>query len=111
MITAAIPITKALVATKELPPKTAPANKPMIGIFAPQGIKPVVMIVILRSRSCSIVRLAIIPGTPHPVATNIGIKLFPLKPNRRKIRSMINATRDMYPTSSIIDNNKNRTKI
>ena len=37
----------------------------MIGSFAPQGTKVVVMMVILRSRSFSIVREAMIPGTPQ----------------------------------------------
>ncbi len=47
--------------------------------FAPHGINVVIM-VILRSLSCSIVREAIIPGTPQPVPTSIGMKLFPERP-------------------------------
>ena len=42
-----------------------------MGILAPQGMKPVVMMVIFRSRSCSMVRVARMPGTPQPVATSI----------------------------------------
>ena len=54
----------------------------MIGNLAPQGIKVVVITVILRSRSLSIVRDAITPGIPQPVATSIGIKDLPESPNR-----------------------------
>ena len=89
----------------------APAIKPMIGILAPQGINVVVMIVILRSRSLSMVRLAITAGTPQPVPINIGINDFPDKPNLRKIRSMIKATRAIYPQSSKIARKKNKTNI
>ena len=53
----------------------------MNGVFAPQGINVVVIIVILRSRSLSIVRLAMIPGIPQPVPTSIGMKDFPDNPN------------------------------
>ena len=49
---------------------------------------------------------AITPGTPHPVPINIGIKDLPERPNLRKIRSMINATRAIYPQAS-----KNARKI
>ena len=82
-------------AIQPLPPKSAPANRPMMGIFAPQGMKPVVMMVILRSRSFSIVREAMMPGTPQPVATSMGMKLLPDRPKRRKMRSMMNAMRAM----------------
>ena len=50
------------------------------------------MMVILRSRSFSMVRLAMIPGTPQPVPISMGMKDFPDRPNLRKMRSMINAT-------------------
>ena len=72
----------------------------MIGSFAPHGMNVVVMIVILRSRSFSIVRDAMIPGTPHPLPISIGMKDFPESPNLRKIRSMINATLAIYPQDS-----------
>ena len=62
-------------------------------VIAPQGMNVVVIIVILRSCSFSIVRLAIIPGIPQPVPTSIGIKDFPESPNRRKTLSIINAMR------------------
>ena len=88
---AAIPAKYALGATHEAPSKSAPAIRAMIGSFAPQGMNVVVMIVILRSRSFSIVRDAMIPGTPHPVPISIGINDFPDSPNLRKIRSMMNA--------------------
>ena len=69
------------------------------------------MMVIFLSRSFSIVRLAITPGTPHPVATRQGMKLFPERPNCLKIRSITNATRAMYPTSSRIERSRKRTNI
>ena len=46
----------------------------MIGIFAPQGMNVVVMMVILRSRSFSMVREAMTPGTPQPEPISIGMK-------------------------------------
>ena len=94
-ITAPIPRKYAEGATHEAPPKIAPATIAINGSFAPQGINVVVIIVILRSRSLSIVREAMIPGTPHPEPINIGMKDLPDKPKRRKIRSMINAIRAM----------------
>ena len=53
-----------------------------------------------RSRSLSIVRAAITAGTPQPLPTIIGMNDLPESPNRRKMRSMISATRAMYPQSS-----------
>ena len=67
----------------------------MMGSFAPQGMNVVVMMVILRSRSCSIVREAMMPGTPQPVPISTGMKLLPERPNLRKMRSMMNAMRAM----------------
>ncbi len=72
---------------------TEPAMSAITGSLAPHGIKVVVMIVILRSLSLSIVRDAIMPGTPHPLLISIGINDLPDKPDLRKIRSIINATR------------------
>ena len=92
---AATPMKYADVATHALPPKTAAAIRPIIGIFAPQGMKVVVMMVILRSRSLSMVREAMIPGTPQPEPISIGMKLLPDRPNLRKIRSMMKAIRAM----------------
>ena len=63
------------------------------GNFAPHGIHVVVKIVILRSFSFSIVRLAIMPGTPQPVPTRSGMKDFPERPNLRKSLSITNAMR------------------
>ena len=48
-------------------------RKAIIGSFAPHGINVVVIIVILRSLSFSMVREAIIPGTPQPLPISIGI--------------------------------------
>ena len=67
----------------------------MIGIFAPQGIMVVVMIVMRRSFSFSIVLVDMTAGTPQPEAMSIGMKDLPDRPNLRKMRSMMNATRDM----------------
>ena len=92
-------------------PKNAPAIMAIIGSFAPQGTKVVVIMVILRSRSFSIVRDAIIPGTPHPLPISIGMKDFPERPNLRKIRSMINATRAIYPQLSKKARKINNTNI
>ena len=91
--TAAMPMKKAETATQGLLPKMAPAKRPMMGSLAPQGMKPVVMMVIFRSRSCSMVRVARMPGTPQPVATRRGMKVLPDRPKRRKIRSMTKAIR------------------
>ena len=59
------------------PPKIAPAIIAMNGCLAPQGINVVVMIVIRRSRSFSIVLDAMIPGIPQPVPTSIGMNDLP----------------------------------
>ena len=90
---AAIPTKYALGATHHAPPNSAPAIRAMMGSFAPQGIKVVVIMVIFRSRSFSMVRDAMIPGTPQPVPISMGIKDLPDNPNFRKIRSMIKAIR------------------
>ncbi len=89
---AAIPISHAPHETRPELSKNAPAINAIIGSFAPQGINVVVIIVILRSLSFSIVREAMIPGTPQPVPIMIGIKDLPESPNLQKIRSMIKAT-------------------
>ena len=65
----------------------------MMGILAPQGTKQVVMMVMRRSRSFSMVREAMTPGTPHPEPMSMGMKDLPDRPNLRKIRSIMNATR------------------
>ena len=88
-----------------------PAISAITGSFAPQGINVVVIIVIRRSLSFSIVRVAMIPGTPHPEPIRNGMKLFPERPNLRKILSMINATLAMYPQSSRIERKKNTIAI
>ena len=79
----------------QLPPNSAPAIMAMKGSFAPQGIKVVVMIVMRRSRSFSMVREAMMPGTPQPVPISIGMKDLPERPNLRKIRSSTKAIRAM----------------
>ena len=92
---AAMPMKYAEVETHAEPPKSAPAIMPMNGIFAPQGMKVVVMIVMRRSRSFSIVREAMMPGMPQPVPMSIGIKDLPESPNLRKILSRTKAIRAM----------------
>ena len=109
--TEATPRKYAEVATQPLPPKRAPAMRPTKGIFAPQGINEVVIIVIRLSRSFSMVLEAIIPGTPQPLPISIGINDFPESPNLRKIRSIINATLAIYPHASRNARNINNTNI
>jgi hypothetical protein len=41
-----------------------------------------------------------IPGTPQPVPISIGMNDLPERPNFLKIRSMMKATRAMYPQDS-----------
>ena len=93
MTIAAMPMKYALVDTQGDPPKIAPAIMAMNGTFAPQGIKVVVMMVMRRSRSFSMVREAMIPGTPQPTPISIGMKDLPDRPNLRKIRSSTKAIR------------------
>ena len=90
---AAIPKKYAPVAIQGEPPKIAPAIIAMNGCLAPQGINVVVMIVIRRSRSFSMVRDAMTPGMPQPVPTSIGMNDLPERPNFLKIRSSTNAIR------------------
>ena len=90
---AAMPRKYADGAIQEAPPNTAPARRAMIGSFAEHGMKVVVIIVIRRSRSFSIVLEAIIPGTPQPVPISIGMNDLPERPNLRNIRSSTNAIR------------------
>lgn len=91
----AIPTKYADVATQADPLNIAPEIIAIIGSFAEQGINVVVIIVIRRSRSFSMVLLAITPGTPHPVPINIGMKDFPDKPNFLKTLSSTKAIRAM----------------
>ena len=90
---AAIPMKYADVDTHALPLKSAPAIIAMKGTFAPQGIKVVVMMVMRLSRSFSMVREAMMPGTPQPVPISMGIKLLPESPKRRNTRSSTKAIR------------------
>ena len=92
---ASIPIKYAEVETIAEPPKSAPAIIPINGTLAEQGINVVVMIVIRRSRSFSMVLEAMIPGTPQPVPISIGMKDLPERPNFLKIRSSTKAIRDI----------------
>ena len=67
----------------------------MMGVLAPHGMNVVVMMVMRLSFSFSIVRVAMMPGTPQPMETSMGMKDFPERPNLRKMRSMMKATRAM----------------
>ena len=69
------------------------------------------MIVRRRSLSFSMVLEAIIPGIPHPEEIKSGIKLFPESPKWRKIRSITNAIRTMYPISSKMERSRNKRAI
>ena len=89
-------------------PKITPEIRAITGSFALHGIKLVVIIVILLSRKFSIVLLAIIPGTEHPVPTSIGIKDLPESPNLRNTLSITNAILDIYPHISRNDKNANK---
>ena len=71
-----------------------------MGSLAPQGIMVVVMMVIRRSFSFSMVLVAMTAGTPQPEAMSIGMKDLPDRPKRRNTRSMMKATRAMYPQPS-----------
>ena len=66
-----------------------------MGALAPQGMNVVVMVVMRRSFSFSMVFVAMTPGTPQPVEMSIGINDLPDRPKRRNTRSMTNATRAM----------------
>ena len=92
---AATPMKYALVATIAEPPKIAPAIIAIKGTLAPQGIKVVVIIVIRRSRSFSMVLDAMMPGIPQPEPMSMGMNDLPERPNLRKIRSSTNAIRAM----------------
>ena len=83
---AAIPMKYADVETIAEPPKIAPAIIAINGTLAPHGMNVVVIIVIRRSRSFSIVRDAITPGIPQPVPISIGMNDLPERPNFLKIR-------------------------
>ncbi len=108
---AIMPTKYALGATHQASLKSAPAISAMMGILAPQGIKVVVIIVILRSRWFSMVREAMMPGTPQPVPMSMGINDLPESLNLRKIRSIIKAMRAMYPQDSRNARKINRTNI
>ena len=69
------------------------------------------MTVILLSLSFSMVLVAMIPGTPHPVPTRIGMKDFPERPKNLNTRSMTKAALAMYPMSSSMQRTRNSTSI
>ena len=89
-------------------PTSAPDTSAMMGIFAPQGIIVVVMTVMRRSFSFSMVLVAMTAGTPQPVAMSMGMKVLPESPKLRKMRSMTNATRARYPHASRNESSRNK---
>lgn len=60
----------------------------------------VVMMVMRRSGAFSMVREAMMAGTPQPEPISIGMKDFPDSPNLRKARSRMKAIRAIYPQAS-----------
>lgn len=72
-----------------------PMSRAIIGSLAPQGMNVVVMTVMRRSFSFSMVLVAITPGTPQPEDTSMGMNDLPDRPKRRNTRSMMKATRAM----------------
>ena len=72
-----------------------PMSRAMIGSLAPQGMNVVVMTVMRRSFSFSMVLVAMTPGTPQPEDTSMGMNDLPDRPKRRNTRSMMKATRAM----------------
>ncbi len=73
----------------------APNTSAMMGSFAPQGIMVVVMMVMRRSFSFSMVLVAMTAGHAAARAMSMGMKLLPDRPKLRKMRSMMKATRAM----------------
>ena len=69
------------------------------------------MIVVLRSRSDSMQRVAMIAGTVQPKPSTSGTKERPCSPNRRITPSITNAARAMYPESSRIAIAKKRKRM
>ncbi|MPN12241.1 hypothetical protein SDC9_159553 [bioreactor metagenome] len=103
-----IPIIYSEGAIQALSEKKAAINMANTGHFAPQGMKGVSMMVIFLSFSFSMVLVAMIPGTEHPVPISMGIKDLPERPNLLKILSMMKATLAIYPLSSSREMKKNK---
>ena len=76
-------------------PKKAEAIMPYTGSLAEQDMKGISRMVMRRSFSFSMVRAPMMAGTEQPKPISIGIKALPLRPNRRKSRSMMNAALDI----------------
>ena len=88
------------VLTQPASSKNAPAKRAITGIFAPHGMNGASIAVARLSRPLRIVRLAMIPGTAHPIVITNGITDFPERPTFLKIGSRTTAARDIYPQSS-----------
>ena len=82
-----------------------------IGSLAVQLINGVRSIVIFLSLSLVSVLVAITAGTVQPKPISIGTILLPDSPILRRSLSIMNATRAMYPLSSISDRKKNKVTI
>ena len=89
----------------------APEMAVKIGSFAPQEKNGITLIVAIFSLSSANVLVLIMAGTEQPNPIIRGKNALPLKPNFLKILSRINAIRAIYPLSSIIEKNKNKSKI
>ena len=85
--------------------KKHPQRRTYIGIRAEQLMKGVIRIVISLDDRLSIILVPIIAGTLHPKPIIRGIKDFPCSPILCMSLSIMNATRAMYPLSSIKDIN------
>ena len=69
------------------------------------------IIVTMRSRRRSMVRVAMTAGTAHAKPLSIGTKARPCRPSLRMTRSIRKAARARYPESSRMMMNRNRIRI
>ena len=86
----------------------AVTNNMYMGYFVLHDINGIIIMVMSLSRLFSRVRVAIIAGTLQPNPIIIGITDFPCSPILCMILSIRNATRAIYPVSSINERNRNR---
>ena len=88
-----------------------PAIAVKIGSLAPHEKNGMTRIVAVLSLSSASVLVLTIAGTEQPNPMIIGMKALPDKPNFLNNLSKIKATRAIYPVSSMIAKNKNKTRI
>ena len=82
-----------------------------MGSLAPQEKNGITLMVAILSLSSARVLVLIMAGIEQPNPMIIGMKALPESPNLRNILSRMNATRAMYPLSSIMEKNMNSTRI